>query len=183
VWHWAHKTSTHCDQWWEPETAWHRGWKDRFPQEWQEVPLIDQRTGELHIADVRTSAGLVLEFQHSSIDPAEVRARESFYQRMVWVIDGCKNDADRFNFSNMRGSPDGSGIAAFAWWGRSSLFNRWQTTKPVFIDFADHGFWRILRFDPKTKRGMAGLTDPSLFAQLASTGTTDFSDLGGPASR
>ena len=53
----------------------------------------------------------------------------------------------------------------------------------MFIDFGpEHGFWRILRFDPKTKRGLAGACDIPAFVELASSGTTDFSSVGGPAS-
>lgn len=183
VWHWAHSSRSHCDQWWESETDWHREWKNRFPSEWQEVPRIDDRTGELHIADVKTAANLVIEFQRSSIHLDEVRAREDFYDRMIWVIDGRKNDTDRFNFNIMRSSPNADGISQFQWFGRSTLFSRWHTLKPVFIDFGpEHGFWRILRFDPKTKRGLAGACDITAFVELASSGTTDFSSVGGPAS-
>jgi competence protein CoiA len=184
VWHWAHLSSTHCDHWWEPETVWHRTWKDRFEKSWQEVPLRDPLTGELHVADVRTPAGLVIEFQHSTIKPEEVSAREAFYQSMIWVVDGCKNFSDPFNFSNMRSRlTPGNGIADFRWFGGGSLFKRWHTTKPVFIDFGEqHGFWRILRFDPATKSGRAGVVDIASFVALASSGTTDFSAAGGPAS-
>ncbi len=181
-WHWAHKARTHCDKWWEAETEWHRAWKNRFPDDWQETPLVDQATGELHIADVRTPSGLVLEFQRSTIALEEVRARESFYRRMVWVVDGCKGDADKFNFSNGRGRPNTDGLARFRWFGRGSLFARWHTTTPVFIDFGDHGFWRIMRFDPTTKEGMAGIVDRQLFADLVVSGASDFSQGGGPAS-
>jgi competence protein CoiA len=90
VWHWAHSSRSHCDHWWESETDWHREWKNRFPTEWQEVPMVDALSGELHIADVKTAANLVIEFQRSSIHPDEVRSREDFYGRMIWVIDGRK---------------------------------------------------------------------------------------------
>ena len=95
--HWAHVSVESCDSWWEPETEWHRFWKDKFPKEWQEIFLIDPRTGEKHVADVRTPQGLVIEFQHSHIDPEERISREKFYKNMVWVVDGTrlKNDYKR----------------------------------------------------------------------------------------
>lgn len=182
VWHWSHLSRAHCDPWWETESEWHRAWKNRFPEDWQEVPTFGP-PGELHIADVMTPSKLVIEFQRSSIHPDEVRAREDFYQRMIWVVDGCKNDFDRFNFSNMRSRPGEDGIAHFHWHGRSKLFQRWHTHKPVFIDFGpEHGFWRVLRFDPGTKKGLVGLVNIDEFVKLASSGTTDFSGVGGPAS-
>jgi competence protein CoiA len=182
VWHWAHKSLLQCDTWWEPETEWHRQWKDRFPSEWQEIVLQDERTGERHFADVRTAGGLVIEFQRSSIDPAEVQAREAFYQKIVWIVDGCKNEFDKHNFRNMRSQPDTDGLVSFQWHGRSKLFARWHRLKPVFIDFGQGGFWRILRYDPKTKRGRAGLVSIKGFVEFASAGTSDFSACGGPAS-
>ena len=96
VWHWAHKGRRTCDPWWEPETLWHRAWKNLFPVEWQEVPMRAD-DGELHIADVRTPEGLVLEFQHSTIKPEERRSREAFYRNMLWIVDGTrlKRDAPR----------------------------------------------------------------------------------------
>lgn len=96
--HWAHKGTRNCDTWWENETEWHRSWKSNYPTEWQEIPLPDERTGEKHIADVRTSNDLVIEFQHSHIDPQERITRESFYHNMVWIVDGTrlKRDYPRF---------------------------------------------------------------------------------------
>ncbi len=95
--HWAHR-SKHCDPWWEPETEWHRSWKNKFSVEWQESCLRDEKTGELHIADIRTIDNMVIEFQHSHIDPKEQRSRERFYKNMVWVVDGTrlKRDYPRF---------------------------------------------------------------------------------------
>jgi competence CoiA-like predicted nuclease len=95
--HWAHKGNRNCDLWWENETEWHRQWKNNFLKEWQEVILRDELTGEKHIADIRTSYGVVIEFQHSHIDPQERIKRESFYKNMVWVVDGTrlKNDYKR----------------------------------------------------------------------------------------
>ncbi len=98
IWHWAHKSKTNCDNWWEPETEWHRAWKSNYPNDWQEVSLLNESTGEKHIADVRTAHNLVIEFQHSHIDPQERTSREKFYKNMVWVVDGTrlKRDYPRF---------------------------------------------------------------------------------------
>lgn len=87
--HWAHRNKM-CDPWWEPETEWHRSWKNNFNAECQEVIFKDEQTGEKHIADVRTVHGMVIEFQHSHIDPLERVSREIFYKNMVWVVDGTR---------------------------------------------------------------------------------------------
>jgi competence CoiA-like predicted nuclease len=78
-WHWAHRNRD-CDSWSEPETDWHLDWKEKFPREWREVAI------GCHRADVVTNDG-VIEFQHSSISAEEILKRESFYRRMVWVLD------------------------------------------------------------------------------------------------
>lgn len=97
-WHWAHKGQRMCDPWWEPETPWHRAWKNYFPTEWQEVIQHDEASGEKHIADVRTAHGVVIEFQHSHLNPAERLAREKFHGNMVWVVDGKRLKRDRPRF-------------------------------------------------------------------------------------
>jgi hypothetical protein len=88
-----------CDTWAEKETDWHRAWKDNFSAECQEFIQHDPQSGEKHIADVRTPHGLVIEFQHSHLDPLERAARERFYGNMVWVVDGTRlqRDYPRFN--------------------------------------------------------------------------------------
>lgn len=87
VWHWAHKTEQACDPWWENETAWHRGWKSRFPEATREKVHFDKETGEKHVADLKTATGLFIELQHSSISATELRSREQFYTRMMWIVD------------------------------------------------------------------------------------------------
>jgi len=98
--HWAHQGLKNCDPWKEHETQWHRDWKNKFPSEWQEHVQHDE-FGEKHIADVRTGRGLVIEFQHSHLDPKERDARERFHKNIVWVVDGTrlKNDHPRFQRS------------------------------------------------------------------------------------
>lgn len=97
VWHWAHRGLRECDPWRENETAWHRRWKGRFPQAWQEIIAFDH-SGERHIADVRTDSHTVVEFQHSRLDPVERAARERFYGDMVWVVDGTRLKRDWARF-------------------------------------------------------------------------------------
>lgn len=88
--HWAHKTKQHCDPWWENETEWHRQWKNEFPNDYQEVKMKDEKTGEMHVADVKTPTDIVIEFQHSSIKEQEQYSREQFYKNMIWVVDAKK---------------------------------------------------------------------------------------------
>ncbi len=98
IWHWAHQSERICDRWWEPETQWHRDWKNKFPHDWQESIHQDDQSGEKHIADVKTNHGLVIEFQHSHLKSEERTARERFYKNMFWVVDGTrlKRDYPRF---------------------------------------------------------------------------------------
>lgn len=93
--HWAHKSTENCDPWWENETNWHLAWKNQFPLSWQEVIHTDSETGERHIADIVTIFGMGIEVQHSRLEPAERRARETFYKNLVWIVDGSRLAGDR----------------------------------------------------------------------------------------
>lgn len=97
VWHWAHKGALLCDPWWESETEWHRHWKGQFPVDWQEI-VHTAPNGERHIADVKTDGGWVIEFQHSYLNPEERRSRDSFYPKLIWVVDGRRRKTDRAQF-------------------------------------------------------------------------------------
>lgn len=85
--HWAH-VRAECDSWSEPESAWHLGWKSRFPAHQVEVCFGPHR------ADVATDLR-VIELQHSAISPADIAAREEFYgaarpRGMVWLLDATE---------------------------------------------------------------------------------------------
>ena len=84
-WHWAHQSGGDCDPWAENETAWHRWWKERAPEDWREVTM---GTEQVHRADIRREDGYVIELQHSAISVDEIVERETFYGRMVWLLDG-----------------------------------------------------------------------------------------------
>lgn len=138
--HWAHRQAKRCDSWWEPETQWHRTWKSNYPQSWQEKFLPDPNTHEKHMADVHTSDGLIIEFQHSHIKPEERIARERFYQTMVWVVDGTRLERDYPRFLK--------GKSAFKKTNRPRVFisefpdecfpSAWlKSSVPVIFDFKD----------------------------------------------
>ncbi|MGO4513951.1 competence protein CoiA [Bradyrhizobium sp. 2TAF36] len=137
IWHWAHRGMQDCDSWAEKETEWHRAWKNRFPADHQEVVLHDGQSGERHVADVRTSHGLVIEFQHSHLDPKERTERESFYGNMLWVVDGTrlKGDYPRFLKGIDRHRPiiNGHFLLAFP---EECLPKIWlESSVPVIFDF------------------------------------------------
>lgn len=140
--HWAHKGNINCDRWWEPETEWHRSWKGHFPIEWQEVVHKDI-TGEKHIADVKTAENWILEFQHSFIKPEEMRSRNTFYKKIVWVVDGLKRKNDHSRFlkvinegSNIQVGKLSLKIVEFP--EESRILKEWLNYDvPVFFDFQE----------------------------------------------
>lgn len=141
--HWAHKSGANCDPWWESETEWHRKWKDCFPSEWQEFIMHDEATGEKHVADVRSEAGLVIEFQHSSIKEEERTSREKFYKNMLWVVDS-KEKYDNFkscikNKSLKHCNADRKYFYADTYDVRKRFPEKWlNSTVPVIFDFGIH---------------------------------------------
>jgi competence protein CoiA len=154
--HWAHLGRRMCDVWWENETEWHRAWKGQFPSEWQEIVHCAEN-GEKHIADVKTDQGWVLEFQHSFLNPEERRARDSFYQHLIWIVDGTRRRRDISQFSNafkLR-SPVGNGNVIWRVPADGcGLLREWAECRaPVFFDFGNaNGLWWLL---PKHADGVA----------------------------
>ncbi len=141
--HWAHKGNRNCDPWWENETEWHRWWKGQFPVEWQEVVHRD-KSGEKHIADVKTKEEWAVEFQHSYLKPEERRARNAFYQKLVWVVDGLRRERDKPQFSNhiLKGAciKISRNIKVYQIKSpkESRLLNEWNNSKVlVFFDFQE----------------------------------------------
>ncbi len=136
--HWAHRGQHHCDHWWEPETQWHRDWKNRFPSEWQEV-FHRAESGEKHIADVKTAHGCVIEFQHSFLKPEERRSREAFYRPMAWVVDCTQPMRSAQNFcvalSRFRSRLD---LTTSLPLGTYRLLGNWADSGvDVYFDFGD----------------------------------------------
>ena len=138
--HWAHKGRLYCDPWWENETEWHRAWKGLFPVHRQEV-VHRAEDGELHIADVKTDGGWVIEFQHSHISQEERRSREAYYQKLVWVVDGLRRETDGAQFRKAleRSNPVGSNsLVRLTFSDECRLLREWvESPAPVFLDFGE----------------------------------------------
>ena len=152
VHHWAHKNKLICDSWWENETEWHRNWKNQFPLKWQEVIHTD-KTGERHIADVKTDEEWVLEFQHSKIKIEELISRNEFYSKIVWIVDGLRLANDRVKFFELLNSRRpimyGNTIPIYEIGtpGKSRILRDWSGLNiPVFLDFHETNsrIWLIL---------------------------------------
>jgi competence protein CoiA len=143
--HWAHKGRRICDPWWEKETEWHRGWKNHFPAECQEI-VHYAPDGERHVADVKTRDGWVIEFQHSSIKPDERRSREAFYPRLIWVVDGARRQRDLTQFAKAWAGGESTDPFTFNTKRRvrspeGALMRDWAGSRAhVFFDFGDQRF-------------------------------------------
>jgi len=131
IWHWSHKSLRDCDAWAEGETKWHLDWKNKFPVEMQEV-IIGK-----HRADVKTSKGIVIEFQNSSISSEDIVKREEFYGEMVWVLNGKKlcSGLDLRRKNN---------IITFRW--KHPPKSWWNSKKPICIDL--DGLYEIRNENP-----------------------------------
>jgi competence protein CoiA len=154
-----------CDSWHEPETVWHRAWKDNFPTDWQEISLRAP-SGEIHRADVKTKGGCVIEFQHSPLSVAERQSRENFYGNMVWVIDGLRTKRAKRNFFDAlrsRRAIDQSRFVYVVALHECSILEEWSGSgRIVFFDFgewesgvdlfANRVLWNL---SPKSPKGQA----------------------------
>lgn len=164
--HWAHRGVRVCDPWWEPETEWHRAWKNEFPADWQETVQFAQN-GEKHVADVKTQSGMVIEFQHSFLKAEERAARETFYRKMVWVVDGCRRKRDAAQLKKCIGPrvydqpPYILHVAHFP--EECALLRDWNSSPvPVYFDLGNEDGTPVLwRRDPISRRGRVYLTPVS----------------------
>jgi hypothetical protein len=155
--HWAHAGRRDCDPWWENETPWHREWKSLFPENCREVGHV-AADGEIHRADVKTSTGIVIEFQHSAMGDAERLSREAFYGNLVWVIDATPF-RQNFDIYHLLPAPESDVAQDLVWF---------KATRPM--QGAARGlFWRLSDHPSSTKsakmdglyriRGMAEVED------------------------
>lgn len=72
------------------ESPWHKNWKNAFPESYREVTFLNRDLGEHHRADVLAPCGTVIEFQNSPISLTELKSREEFYPKMLWLVNGKK---------------------------------------------------------------------------------------------
>jgi len=156
VWHWSHKANKDCDDWYEPESEWHKSWKDEFPKEQQEVTIKkcvsdycyhekynhnhpdEYNHGDCvdcifikHRADIKNFNGLIIELQNSNLSYEKIIERELFYNNMVWLLNGlkiCKNLQIR-----KRGK-----YYSFRW--KHPPKSWWNAKKPIYIDLGDKIF-------------------------------------------
>lgn len=148
-WHWAHnrddKFQKDCDTWHEPEGEWHLKWKERVPQHMREYvikrPLADPPEDGpdyvLHRADILNSRGTVIELQHSTLTPDDVRERESFYVNMIWIF-----DAQTFRFTKHYKRYDHH----ICRWARPRRYIL-QCDSPVFFHFGGKNIWQVLEMN------------------------------------
>jgi hypothetical protein len=152
--HWAHWRAGDCDRWSEPETKWHRDWKNQFPENWQEISHLSEN-GETHRADVKTDREVVLEFQHSFLLRDEQESRENFYPKLVWVINGRRRKRDRKQFFASVNAATGincePALIVLVRWKEGALLRDWGASRvPVYFDFGDSEPEDALRFDAPT---------------------------------
>lgn len=88
--HWAHVATAGEETCWasEPKTQWHIDWQNKWDEQQREVIIKSGQSK--HIADIVANVNginIVIEFQHSSISSEDIKKREDFYERMVWVFD------------------------------------------------------------------------------------------------
>ncbi|MBD1865676.1 hypothetical protein NC998_26190 [Trichocoleus desertorum GB2-A4] len=135
IWHWAHVDTQECDPWSEPESEWHRKWKELVPSHQTEVTI--EKNGQRHRADIEATDGTVIELQHSYISPEEIHEREAFYGDMLWIFDMREVwESGRFE------------IEEHGYWSKY----RWKyprkhiafTTFPCFLDFGDACLFQVV---------------------------------------
>ena len=144
--HWAHKKKC-SDHWWENETEWHRDWKNKFPKVWQEIIQKDE-SGEKHIADVITSSGWTIEFQHSAISKEERDSRDYFYNKLIWIVDGTRRKTDIKQFEDeinlVRNMRNKTTVLEYEPPENYRLISEWgSSTSIVLIDFGTAELWLV----------------------------------------
>ena len=126
IWHWAHEAGSICDRFSEPETQWHLEWKEHIDENRCEVVITKAKS--VHIADIMTTDGTVVELQHSPISSDMIQDREHFYGRMIWLF-----DADKF-IDNLE-FRDRDEYISFRW--KHPWKSHWACGMPVFWHLGD----------------------------------------------
>jgi hypothetical protein len=119
-------------------TAWHYAWQN----ERNDLDLIEV-SRDNHRADVVNTDGVVIEFQHSPISPEDVKDREQFWRKGIWVIDGTPHEdgSIRVELSRLPDQKPDDPYCSFRWSRAPQVL---YTAKwPVWIDTGDRGLVQV----------------------------------------
>lgn len=142
--HWAHKSVIDCDPWQEPETQWHRDWKNRFGDMQEQM---HEKDGARHMADVKTPDGTIVEFRHRFINDEGQRTRQAFFGKtMFWVVDCASNPKRAERFKDNRHCLRREHVPGCGVWSTceaGECFPRvWINSRRfVFFDFGESVLW------------------------------------------
>ena len=142
IWHFAHTSKELCDPWYEPESEWHREWKQYIKNDHREVVI--SRNGKKHIADITTGTGII-ELQHSHLPFAERVERESFYGNLIWVVHVKRKRfviRDRPDYKSLYGDDFENSMNVFFHWKYPLRWVIKDMKSPTFIDF-DEGLYLL----------------------------------------
>lgn len=91
TWHFAHKTLTECDNWYE-ESEWCIKWVRLFDSDFREVIIKNENDDKKRVADVKYKK-LVLKLQPKSLSGEEFKERIDYFSKennLVYLVD-CRN--------------------------------------------------------------------------------------------
>lgn len=105
----SHKAGTPCG--WgnnkDSKSKWHLRMQGFFPKENNEYRFLDEKTGEIHIADVFIpEKNTVIEFQKSPISEEEFMSRTAFHlnsgRRIAWIFDESKEKCAENEYGRLK---------------------------------------------------------------------------------
>ena len=144
--HWAHKSVIDCDPWQEPETQWHRNWKNCFGDLQEQM---HEKDGTRHMADVKTPDGTIVEFRHRFINGEGQRTRQAFFgETMFWVVDCASNPKRIGRFKDNRYCLYRERVSGHEVWSTREACKCFPQTwincqRFVFFDFGEDDLWCI----------------------------------------
>ncbi len=137
VHHYAHACGESCDPWRTSDGMgpWHKRWQGYASKEHLEVTIVKE--GVRHIADIRVpETGLVIEVQHSPMPIEEARAREAFYENMIWIVDATESKECGREAVRLVGRNWGLIVVPRVFWSSLSkptyIDTRWGLFEPAF---------------------------------------------------
>ena len=142
--HWAHRSVIDCDPWSEPETQWHRDWKNLFGD--MQEQLYD-KNGIKHLVDVKLPDETIIEFRRGGINETGKNTRAAvFGKQLLWVVDCAHRPRaverfERTEFARYQEHIPGHNV--FSTYSPDWCFPKsWANcNRFVFFDFGDSDVW------------------------------------------